>query len=81
MKRLRALLIFIFSGGLLIFASPHFIHEAAVKQLPWSVPIIVIPIYALLSYGAFKVYWPRIIEKAEKPNKAIPGSESEAPRR
>jgi hypothetical protein len=54
---------FIFCGGLLIFHSPYLIYEAAVKRLPWSVAIIAIPFYALLSYGAFKVYWPRIINR------------------
>jgi hypothetical protein len=61
MNRLRATFAFIFSGGLLIFNSPYLIHEAAIKHLPWSVPMIVIPIYALLSYGAFRLFWPRII--------------------
>jgi len=60
MSRFRAILAFVFSGGLLIFASPYFIYQAAVKRLPWSVPLVVIPLYVLLSYGAFKVYWPRI---------------------
>ena len=55
---------FIFSGGLLIFLSPYLIHEAAIKNLPWSLPIIAIPIYAGLSYGAFKLFWPHIIGKA-----------------
>jgi len=59
-NRARATLGFIFTGGLLIFVSPYLICEAAAKRLPWSVPIIAIPIYALVSYGAFKVYWPRI---------------------
>ena len=63
MNRARAALGFIFCGGLLIFLSPYFIYEAAVKHLPWSIPIIVIPIYAVLSYGAFKVFWPHIIGK------------------
>ena len=60
MNRVPTMLGFIFSGGLLIFLSPYLIYEAAAKRLPWSLPIIAIPIYALLSYGAFKVYWPRI---------------------
>ena len=30
-------------------------------------PIIVIPIYAVLSYGAFKLYWPRIIGRGGTP--------------
>jgi hypothetical protein len=59
-SRLRAIFAFIFSGGLIIFASPYFIHQAVVKRVPCFVPLIVIPLYALLSYGAFKVYWPRI---------------------
>jgi hypothetical protein len=63
MKRLRATFRFIISGGLLIFLAPYLIHEAVVKQLPWSVPTIVIPIYAVLSYGAFKVFWPHIVGK------------------
>jgi hypothetical protein len=63
MNRARAVLGFIFFGGLLIFLSPYFIREAAVKHLPWSVPLIVIPIYAVLSYGAFKSFWPRIVGK------------------
>jgi hypothetical protein len=63
MNRARAVFGFISFGGLLIFFSPYFIHEAAVKHLPWSVLIIVIPIYAVLSYGAFKLFWPHIIGK------------------
>ena len=61
MHRFRAALAFVFSGGLLIFASPYVIREAYNKRLPWSVPLIAVPIYALLSYGAFKVFWPRIV--------------------
>jgi hypothetical protein len=56
MNRARAVFGFISFGGLLIFLSPYVIYEAAVKRLPWSVPIIVIPIYAVLSYGAFKLF-------------------------
>jgi hypothetical protein len=67
MSRLQAMFGFIFAGGLLIFLSPYLIHEAAIKHLPWSVPIIVIPIYAVLSYGAFKRFWPRIIGKGGTP--------------
>jgi hypothetical protein len=63
MNRLRASLAFVFTGGLLIFLSPYFIYEAAMKRLPWIVPVIVIPIYAVLSYGAFKAFWPHIIGK------------------
>jgi hypothetical protein len=39
MNRLRATFGFIFSGGLLTFLSPYLIHEAAIKKLPWSVPM------------------------------------------
>jgi hypothetical protein len=63
MNRLHATYRFIISGGLLIFVSPYLIHEAVIKRLPWSVPMIVIPMYAVLSYGAFKVFWPRIMGK------------------
>ena len=63
MNRARTVFRFISFGGLLIFVSPYLIHEAAVKHLPWSVPIIVIPIYAVLSYGAFKLFWPHIVGK------------------
>jgi hypothetical protein len=61
MKRLRAMFAFISCGGLLIFLSPYLIHEAVIKHLSWSVPMIVIPMYALLSYGAFKLFRPHII--------------------
>ncbi len=64
MNRLRASLAFVFTGGLLIFLSPYFIYEAVVKHLPWAVPMIVIPIYAVLSYGAFKTFWPHIIGRS-----------------
>jgi hypothetical protein len=64
MNRLRATFGFIIFGGLLIFLSPYLIHEAVIKDLPWSVPMIAIPIYAVLSYGAFKRFWPHIIGKA-----------------
>jgi len=64
MNRLRATLGFIFSGGWLVFLSPYLIHEAVIKHLPWSVPMIAIPIYAVLSCGAFKLFWPHIIGKA-----------------
>ena len=59
--RFRALFSFISSGGLLILLAPYLIHEAAIKNLPWSVPIIVIPVYAVLSYGAYKLFWSRIV--------------------
>ncbi len=64
MNRLRATLGFVFSGGLLIFLVPYFIRQAVIKNLPWSVPAIVIPIYSVLSYGAFKVFWPHMIGKS-----------------
>ncbi len=64
MNRLGAIFSFVSGGGLLIFASPYVIHEAAKKNIPWSVAIIVIPMYALLSYGGFKVFWPHIIGRA-----------------
>jgi hypothetical protein len=64
MNRLRATFGFIFSGGLLIFLSPYLVHQAVIKHLPWSVPTIAIPIYAVLSYGAFKLFWPHIVGKA-----------------
>jgi drug/metabolite transporter (DMT)-like permease len=60
-NRLRAIFSFVSGGGLLIFASPYVIHEAAKKNVPWPVAIIVIPMYALLSYGGFKLFWPHII--------------------
>lgn len=68
MNRARAIFGFISFGGLLIFLVPYLIHEAAVKQVPWSLPIIATPIYAVLSYGAFKVFWPRIIGKTRTGN-------------
>jgi hypothetical protein len=64
MNRLRAIFSFVSGGGLLIFASPYVIHEAAKKNIPWSVAIIVIPMYALLSYGGLKLFWPHIIGRA-----------------
>jgi len=66
MNRVRALFFFIVSGGLLIFVAPYLIYEAATKRLPWAVTVIAIPIYALLSYGAFKLYWPRIVSRVGK---------------
>jgi hypothetical protein len=42
----------------------YLIHEAVIKHLPWPVPMIVIPIYPMLLYGAFKLLWPRIMGKA-----------------
>lgn len=66
MNRARAMFSFIVSGGLLIFLAPYLIYEAATKRLPWAVTVIAIPIYALLSYGAFKLYWPRIVSRAGK---------------
>jgi hypothetical protein len=64
MNRLRAALAFAFTGGMLIFLSPYLVYKAAIKDLPWAVPMIVIPIYATLSYGAFKTFWPHIIRKS-----------------
>src|SRR5216683_524514 len=64
MNRLRAIFAFVSGGGLLIFLSPYVIHEAAIKHIPWSDAIIVIPVYALLSYGGFKLFWPHIIGRA-----------------
>jgi hypothetical protein len=64
MKRVRTIFAFVSGGGLLIFLSPYVIHEAAIKHIPWSVPIIVIPMYAVLSYGGFKLFWPHIIGRA-----------------
>jgi len=66
MNRARAMFSFIISGGLLIFLAPYLVYEATTKQLPWSVAVIAIPFYALLSYGAFKLYWQRIFKRAEK---------------
>ena len=67
MSRLRAILGFIFCGGLLILAAPHVIHMALIQIIPWSVPIIVVPIYAFLSYAAFRVFWPHIFPKRQEP--------------
>jgi drug/metabolite transporter (DMT)-like permease len=64
MNRPRAIFAFVSGGGLLIFLSPYVIHEAAIKQIPWSVAIIVIPMYAVLSYGGFKLFWPHIVGRA-----------------
>ena len=66
MNRIRAMFAFIAGGGLLIFLAPYFIYESATKRLPWAVTVIVIPMYALLSYGAFKLFWPRIVSRAGK---------------
>jgi hypothetical protein len=66
MKRVRAMFSFIVGGGLLIFLAPYLIYEAATKRLPWAVSVIAIPIYALLSYGAFKVHWRRIVSREGK---------------
>lgn len=66
MNRIRALFSFIVSGGLLILLAPYLVYEATTKQLPWSVAVIAIPIYALLSYGAFKLYGQRIFRRAGK---------------
>jgi hypothetical protein len=49
MNRFRPMLAFVFAGGLLIFASPNFIYQATIKRPPWSGPLIVTPLYALLS--------------------------------
>jgi len=68
MSRLRAIFGFVTCGGLLILAAPHLIHLATIKTVPWSVPIIVIPIYAFLSYGAFRVFWPHIVQKRQAPS-------------
>jgi hypothetical protein len=64
MNRLHAIFAFISGGGLLILLSPYVMHEAAVRHLPWSVAIIVIPMYAVLSYAGFKLFWPRITGRA-----------------
>jgi len=61
MSRARAILAFVFSGGLLVFLSPYLIYEALIKKLPWPVPVIAIPIYALLSYGALRRFWPHVL--------------------
>jgi len=69
MSRSRAIFRFIVCGGLLfIFGAPHLIHLAVIKTIPWSVPIIVIPVYAFLSYAAFRVFWPDIFPKREGPS-------------
>ncbi len=46
---------FIFSGGLLIFASPYPIYEAVTKRLPWSIAIIAIPIYLLTKSATIRI--------------------------
>ena len=69
MNRLRPILRFVFSGGLLIFLTPYLVYRAATNRLPWLVAIIAIPLYAMLSYGAFKLFWPRIISKSPIPPK------------
>jgi hypothetical protein len=70
---IRAILGFVFTGGLLVCLSPFLIHEASVKHLPWSVPMIVIPIYAALSYGAYKRllrrFHPRAPSDAQRGNR------------
>src|SRR5882724_1070310 len=63
MTRYRAIVGFIISGGLLIVPSPYVIDMAITETVPWSVPIIVIPLYAVLSYGAFRMFWPFIVQK------------------
>jgi hypothetical protein len=68
MSRRRAIFTFITCGGLLILSAPHVIHLAVIKTIPWSVPIIVVPIYAFLSYAAFRVCWPHIVQKREEPS-------------
>ena len=69
MSRSRAIVSFITCGGLLfILGAPYLIHLAMIKTIPWSVPIIVIPIYAFLSYAAFRVFWPHIFPKREEPS-------------
>jgi hypothetical protein len=65
MTRYRAIVGFIISGGLLIVLSPYLIDMAITKTVPWSVPIIVIPLYAVLSYGAFRRFWPYIVQKRQ----------------
>ena len=60
MNRFRAILGFVFGGGLLIFLAPYVVYKTFTDHLPWYLPVIVISMYALLSYSAFKVYWPRI---------------------
>ena len=74
MNRARAMFGFIVSGGLLIFLAPYLTYEAATKRLPWAIAVIAIPIYALLSYGAFKLYWPRIVGRAGK-SAQMPGEQ------
>jgi hypothetical protein len=61
MNRLRAIFALISGGGLLIFLAPYVIHEAVIKHLRWSVAIIAVPMYAVLSYAGFKVFWARIM--------------------
>jgi hypothetical protein len=69
MSRPRAIVSFIVSGGLLlILGAPHLIHLAVIKTIPWSVPIIVIPMYAFLSYAAFRIFWPHIVQRHEEPS-------------
>jgi hypothetical protein len=63
----RAIIGFFFAGGLLIFNSPYLVYQAATKHLPWFIPMIVIPIYAVLSYGAYTLLWPRIIGRSITP--------------
>ena len=66
MTHVRAMFSFIASGGLLMFLAPYLIYEVATKRLPWAVTVIAIPFYALLSYSAFKLLWPRIVSRAGK---------------
>jgi len=65
-SRIRATFSFVASGGLLILLAPYLIHEAITRNIPWPVTVVAIPIYALLSYGAFKLYWPRIVSRRGK---------------
>ena len=65
--RFRALFFFISSGGSLLLLAPSLIHEAAIKGVPWFIPIIVIPLYAIISYGAYKRFWPGIAGRVVAP--------------
>jgi hypothetical protein len=40
--------------------------KRAVKKLPWPLAIFPIPVYALLSYGAYKAFWQSIVGRPQK---------------
>jgi hypothetical protein len=60
MNRSRAIRYLVLFGIAWLGSIPWLIYLAASQQVPWWVPVVCAPIYALLFYGVWKTFWPHV---------------------